>query len=157
MVRDTSNPTELHVHIEAGLAAGKIVLDVEPYNNFLINPGNDPTEYCLKLSQGIQSVEWLCVTQRVGVSLVPLLSGINPIHKAWLQLPIEFRPQCYHSDNPDLGVEKSIPFLEAAIQGASGYPLPTIIPIIPHPKIGGSTSTDLINNYEGALDLWQIL
>ena len=117
---------EAKIHAAAGLAAGFLALDVEPYEDFLVEPyDRDPSGYldALKRSLGDDIP--------LALSIVPLPSGIKPLKlrvDIWLYFADSLRPQCYWTDNDDLALIPARRYLRSL-----GIPLPPIVPIVPHP------------------------
>lgn len=119
---------EAEMHAAAGLAAGFLALDVEPYEGFLVKPyDRDPFDYLAVLNRRLDGIP-------LALSIVPQESGIQPLGlalAAWLSFADNLRPQCYHTDNDALTVGRSKAYLQSYVRPVTG--LPPIIPIVPHP------------------------
>ncbi len=111
-------------HARAALASGYHVLDVEPYSDFLGAVGGadrSPAEFW----RGWDDQH----APRPGVSLVPVISGIDPLGAAlaeWVRGAMSLHPQCYYTTLASLAPDIAIPYLLSRTGRAR------VVPILPN-------------------------
>lgn len=142
-------PEEGRLYQRIAIAAGYLCLDVEPYDDDAVGRGESPDPMFEALWDGITD------EFTVGLSIVPLPSGINPLAgvlKDWLGGVNDVRPQTYWTDNPNLHPDVALPYMES--RGITGLP---IIPIVPHPTVAGQATYDWLAGWQHNADIWQVL
>lgn len=141
---------EGQLHGMAAKAAGFYVLDLEPYEDFLLSPmDRTPGDFVV----GYKSK---CTTP-YDLSIVPHDSGISPLGQQWLWWLLHCRrlhPQFYFTDAAQLDPVPATAFLKERMNAVRlSRPITMLLPCVPK---GGDRTLELLANSTGNVDLWTL-